>query len=264
MQLRLTPFKNRAGFSLMEVLVGIAIIIILASIAYPIWMSSRQKANRAMALRKMEQLGTALARYTGDNNGLLPKEEADSGQGSWEAASRPDADDAWYNALPRLAGGKGTGDYFKEGNPAAFYAKDSLLALEGVKYPKTQMRKPMYAFAYNTKLHRKDATTGQKPRININKVANPSRVVALIEQGLKNEKRPIEGMKSYDRDDCKASPRQFVTRWSDHGMLVFLDGHVEQVKAAQVLDSSAGIRIKWNATDTSGIFWCPDVNEDPN
>lgn len=264
MQLRLTPSKHRAGFSLMEALVGIAIIIILASIAYPVWMSSRQKANRAAALRKMEQLGSALAHYTGDNNGHLPTEEADSGQSSWEAASRPDADDAWFNALPRLAGGRRTGDYFKEGNPAGFYAKDSLLALEGVKYPKTQMRKPMYAFAYNTKLHRKDATTGKKPRVNINKITNPSRVVALIEQGLKNEKRPIEGMKSYDGDDCKAGPKQFVTRWSDHGMLVFLDGHVEQVKAAQVLDNSAGLHIKWNATDTSSIFWCPDMNEDPN
>ena len=248
----------------MELLVCIAIIIILCSIAYPIYIASKRKAYSAAALNKMQQLGTGLARYASENNGLLPKESTDSGENSWQAAAMPDAADVWFNALPRLASGTGTGGYSAAGNAAGFYAKDSLLALEGVDYPSSKMRKPLYAFAYNTKLHRKDPTTGEKPRVNISKIADPSRVVALLEQGMKGEKRAMAGMPRYDGDDCKASGKQFVARWSDRGILIFLDGHSEMVKATDILDSASGLGLKWNATDTSAIRWCVDASENPN
>ncbi len=248
----------------MELLVGLAIVVILCSIAYPVYVASKRKAYGLAALKKMAQLGTALSQYVSTNNGLLPKEEADSGENSWHAAALPDAADAWYNALPRLLGAKGAGDFSAGGNAAGFYAKDSMLALEGVDYPNTKMRKPLYAFAYNTKLHRKDPTTGQKPRVNVSKLADPSRVVAFLEQGVKGEKRPIEGMQKYDGDDSKASGKQFVARWGDRGILVFVDGHAEQVKAKDILESAGGLTLKWNATDTSAIRWCVDGAENPN
>lgn len=248
----------------MELLVCIAIIIILCSIAYPVYISMKRKAFSAAALKKMQQLGAGLVRYASENNGLLPKETTDSGENSWQTAAQPDAADVWYNAVPKLAGGTGTGAYSAAGNAAGFYAADSLLALEGVDYPSSKMRKPLYPFGYNTKLHRKDPTTGQKPRVNLSKIADPSRVVALLEQGLKGEKRAMQGMPRYDGDDCKASGKQFVARWGDKGILIFIDGHSEMVQASDILETASGLRLKWHATDASAIRWCVDATEDPN
>ena len=256
----------------MEVLVVAAIIIIIAVIGSTVWQASQRKANRAAALQKCKQLGTGLTQYISSHDNMLPKEEPDSGESTWDAAAQPDAEDAWFNAIPRAAGGKGTGDYVKEGNFAGFYGKDSLLSLQGVHYPKTHMRKPHYAIAFNTKLHRKDpkdaaakdAEPKEKPRLKMGQISNPQRTVALFEQGIKNEKRAITGMKSYDGDDCKAGAKQFVARWNENGMLVFIDGHVEQVKATQILETSSGLRIKWAPADAGSILWCASDKEDPN
>ncbi len=256
----------------MEMLVVAAIIIIIAVIGSTVWQATKSKANRAAALQKCNQLGNGLTQYINAHENMLPKEEPDSGDSGWDAAAQPDADDAWFNAIPRAVGVKGTGDYVKEGNFTGFYAKESLLSFVGVHYPKTHMRKPHYPIAYNTKLHRKepkdpaakDAPSKEKPRVKMGQLSNPSRTVVLLERGIKGENRPIEGMKSYDGDDCKASAKQFVTRWNDSGMLVFADGHVEPVKAAQVLDNSAGLRIKWASGDAGNILWCASDKEDPN
>lgn len=248
----------------MEMLVGIAIIIIIGAIAYPIYIGTKRNAYAAAANKKMGQLGAALMRYTADRNGELPKENAGDGENTWASSALPDAADAWFNALPKLAGAQGTADYHNAGNAAGFYGKESILALEGVDYPKTMMRKPFYAFAYNTKLHRNDAKTGEKRSVNVNKITNPARVVALMEQGLKGEKRALKAMRGYDGDDTKASGKQFVARWGDRGHITFLDGHVELVKPEQILETTTGLRLKWSAADSSGIFWSPDPAEDPN
>jgi prepilin-type processing-associated H-X9-DG protein len=248
----------------MEILVTVSIILVLSVLGYAVYLGVQRKANRVAAAQKMTQLGTGLSRYISDNDGLLPKEDTDTGENSWEAASRPESADAWFNALPSRAGGKGTGDYQKDGNTAAFYAKDSLLSLQGADYPKSKLRSPIYAFAFNTKLHRKDPKSGEKPRVKIGSIKVPARTVALLEQGIKNEKRPMKGMKSYDGDDSKASGKQFVARWGEVGNIMFLDGHVESVKAAQILENNAGLRLRWTAGDTSGILWCPEPTEDPN
>ena len=248
----------------MEILVVIAIFIIVCAIAYPIYMGTKRKAYATAASKKMAQLGIALTRFTSDHNGELPKESGGNGENSWASSALPDAADAWFNALPRLAGAQGTADYHNSGNSAGFYAKESILALEGVDYPKTAMRKPFYAYTYNTKLHRIDPKTNEKRAVNANKIANPSRVVALLEQGLKGEKRAVKTMRSYDGDDTKASGKQFVARWNDRGHIAFLDGHVELVKPEQILESTTGLRLKWNAADASGIFWTADPSEDPN
>ncbi len=261
----------------MEVIVVAAIIIVIAVIGSTVWQATKHKANRAAALQKCNSLGNALTAYISQHDTMLPKEEPDSGQSGWEAATRPDADDAWFNALPRIAGGKGTGDYAKESNYKAFYARESLLCFQGTHYPKVSMRKPYYSIAFNTKLHRKepkdaagkdapakDAGSKEKARVKMAQISNPSRTVALLEHGMKGEKRPIEGMKSYSGDDCKANAKQFVARWNERGMIVFLDGHVEPIKASQILDNSAGVRIKWAPAEADSILWCPSDKEDPN
>lgn len=60
------------GFSLIELLVVVAIIAILAGILFPVFLSAREHARQSKCLSNLKQLNTALRQYTDDNNGYLP------------------------------------------------------------------------------------------------------------------------------------------------------------------------------------------------
>jgi len=56
--------KNSEGFSLIELLIVVAIILIIASIAIPNFLRSRLVANQAAALESMRMIGTAEVGYS--------------------------------------------------------------------------------------------------------------------------------------------------------------------------------------------------------
>jgi prepilin-type N-terminal cleavage/methylation domain-containing protein/prepilin-type processing-associated H-X9-DG protein len=57
---------QRAGFTLIEILVVIAIIAILAAILFPVFGQAREKARSISCLSNLKQLGTAALMYTQD------------------------------------------------------------------------------------------------------------------------------------------------------------------------------------------------------
>ncbi len=66
--------KNEQGFSLVELLIVVAIIAIIAAIAVPSLLTSRQAANEAGAIQSLRTLGSAQIAYAATTNqqyGLL-------------------------------------------------------------------------------------------------------------------------------------------------------------------------------------------------
>ncbi len=72
---RSTTAEAQRGFSLIELLIVVAIILIIAGIAIPNLMRSRQKANEAAAVSTLRTLHTSQATYNsayGDVAGFAP------------------------------------------------------------------------------------------------------------------------------------------------------------------------------------------------
>ena len=63
---------NRAGFTLIELLVVLVIIAILAALLLPALGQARRQADSVQCVSQLGKIGTAIAAYAGDHDGLLP------------------------------------------------------------------------------------------------------------------------------------------------------------------------------------------------
>ena len=260
----------------MEMMVVIAIITVLAAIAYPVIMRFRVNARKMTALNRIKNLAAATNSYIGTNNGVFPAEDAVGAEESWEAFAAPAAEKAWYNAIPRQMGAKSVGDYVKAHEEAKFYTTDNVLFLPGAQYPtKLKQQKALFPIAINTKLHRRGidpatgqkSTTGLKADLNISTIQLPSRTVLYLERGLPGEKRAHDAISKSDYSgSCKANAQGFVARYTGKGIIAFCDGHAEELSGENLLTSTGSIIWDENMVNTnpSAIFWTADPKENPN
>ncbi|MBI4846055.1 MAG: DUF1559 domain-containing protein [Candidatus Omnitrophica bacterium] len=64
--------KNKKGFTLIEILVVIAVIVILAGFLLPSLGKAREQGRRTSCLNNLKQIGLAIAIYRLDNNEAFP------------------------------------------------------------------------------------------------------------------------------------------------------------------------------------------------
>jgi prepilin-type N-terminal cleavage/methylation domain-containing protein len=67
-----TERRRPSGFTLVELLVVIAVLAILAGILFPVFAKARSRARVSTALSNLRQIGTALHMYTADYDEHLP------------------------------------------------------------------------------------------------------------------------------------------------------------------------------------------------
>jgi prepilin-type processing-associated H-X9-DG protein/prepilin-type N-terminal cleavage/methylation domain-containing protein len=67
----------RAGFSLVEVLVIVAIVAVLAAILFPLFARSQEKGRSTTCLANMRQIGTAVLLYAQDSDNQMPLNASD-------------------------------------------------------------------------------------------------------------------------------------------------------------------------------------------
>lgn len=71
-----TARRAGAGFTLIELMVSMAIIALLAAIAYPAYGNYLKKSNRAAAQSYMIELAQAQSQYMADSRSYAPTESA--------------------------------------------------------------------------------------------------------------------------------------------------------------------------------------------
>jgi prepilin-type N-terminal cleavage/methylation domain-containing protein/prepilin-type processing-associated H-X9-DG protein len=83
--------QRRGGFTLIEMLVVIAIIAILAAIILPVYFQARGKARQTHCLSNLKQIGAGLTTYADDNDGYYTRGQFWPWDGShlWTDAVEP-------------------------------------------------------------------------------------------------------------------------------------------------------------------------------
>ncbi len=81
---------RKNGFTLIELLVVIVIITILASVAYPVFISVQERARAAQDMSNLRQIGLATQMYMNDNDGTIF-----STTGTWMSQLEPKYIPAW-------------------------------------------------------------------------------------------------------------------------------------------------------------------------
>jgi prepilin-type N-terminal cleavage/methylation domain-containing protein/prepilin-type processing-associated H-X9-DG protein len=98
---RLRSRTHSCGFTLVELLVAVAVIAVLASLLFPAFSRARAKARQAACASNIRQVGMALAMYADDYDGLLPPATTKVPGGHFSTPWQGPLDVVWWDlALP--------------------------------------------------------------------------------------------------------------------------------------------------------------------
>ncbi|OFX17600.1 MAG: hypothetical protein A2Z18_10270, partial [Armatimonadetes bacterium RBG_16_58_9] len=78
-----------AAFTLVELLVVMAVIAILAAILFPAFVAAKEQSAATTCVGNLKQLSTAFRMYTDDNSGSLPSPRKSYWPDSWAGAGSP-------------------------------------------------------------------------------------------------------------------------------------------------------------------------------
>ncbi len=85
-------FSKRRGFTLIEMLVVMAIIAILAGLLLPAVQLARKRARRIECASRVRQIGLGIGLYVDDNSGMMPAADA-----NWSTVLAPQVDQSGNN-----------------------------------------------------------------------------------------------------------------------------------------------------------------------
>ena len=261
--------KAFRGFTLLELLVAVAIVIVLAGLSFQVFTNMVQGANLTRATQKIKDLGQAFVDYTTDHGGRLPLENADVPDISaeaedWAVAASEEAEEAWYNVLPERMGYRSVAQLEQDNAPQAFYDASYPIFVESAPYAKSEkkLERPYFAIGMNSRLQRR-SPDGYKEPGTLASIQQPANTVIFLERGLPKDQQHSKAQRKFNGSP-KANPRAFATRHNQKGVLLFVDGHTEVRRVPELIKPSGEIIVPGEQGPGVSIIWTRDPDDDPN
>ena len=245
--------RSRVGFTLVELLVVVALIAMLVSILLPSLNAARQRAKQVTCASRLRQWGIALQFYANENNDYWPHCDALDRQDPDPQdpdlipsdASPEDVADwhGWVDKLPPLLKRTGWRYYEKYHFPdeTTFYQCPMGGLVSGAKYDYKPRKFGYFSYAMNSCLvldlncwPPPDKIDWPMPSfLKVTKIFGPAKVFVLYDQ-LLDSARGYGGDITYDSagKHCGGYPIAFAARhWHSRqelgGNILHADGHVD-------------------------------------
>jgi len=225
--------KPRGAFTIVELLVAIAILAVLTALLLSALSSGKAKAHSAQCLSQLQQWGKALHLYARDNEDAIPRR----GQGV-RPLTKLDRPEDWFNALAPEMGQPGFGRYITSAGTNANSPPPVF------RCPDANPRPSRYFLSYAMNLY---LSPWNRPEPHhLAEIPTPTAVVFLADGGV--------GYSSAFPAAAEYSPQARHHRQTAN--LVFLDGHAEGFKGDE-LGCDTGI------SKRADVVWRFDTNSPP-
>jgi prepilin-type N-terminal cleavage/methylation domain-containing protein/prepilin-type processing-associated H-X9-DG protein len=254
--------RTRTGFTLVELLVVIAVIALLAAMVVPALGKAKTQAQRTACLNKLRQWGLALNMYADENGGNTPRESETAGSSlmNWAQVVALDGGDVWYNALPREIRLRAAADFLT--HKTAFYSRDALFHCPNAGIPSTAEVDTFvyFSISMNSKLIGSGGTT-----LPVTRIKRPSQTVVFLENRVnKSESKVDPAQTDADLGQPSSFANRFAARHAGRGNLAFADGHAEAFKGPSVVETHAGPNRGKAILPQAEIIWTPEPSDNPN
>jgi prepilin-type processing-associated H-X9-DG protein/prepilin-type N-terminal cleavage/methylation domain-containing protein len=208
-----------AAFSLVELLVVIAVIGILASLMLPAFSKCRAGAQRAECVSNLRQLGLASQMYWDDHEGAA---------WAYRAGSTNGGDLYWFGWLQRGAEGERTIDH-RQGVLYPYLGGRGVESCPSLRTSGTGFKfkatGAAYGYGYNLNL----SPPASKPQVNLRTLPVPGETVLLADAAQVNTfQAPASPDNPMLEEFYYVSDRESTTHFRHRGRatVLFCDGHV--------------------------------------
>jgi len=214
----------KRAFTLIELLIVIAIIAILASLLLPAVTKVKAKSKQISCVNNLHQFGIALHTYAQDNDDYFPPEGTGTSLNS---------ETGWYIALPRVMNIPTYNEMPWRTNAAAPLTRTPLLCPAN-----TRRSNGNNLFHYCLNEHLDGTGTGDK-RVRVSSIRNASASVFLFDNG---------------KLAARAQQNNVHTNLHNAGANIsFVDGHVAKFRNFEYWD----FKLDEGRTNNPSLVWIP-------
>lgn len=250
---RLQRNSNGAAFTLIELMVVIAIIAVLAGLLLPSLARAKSKARQIQCAIRMKQWCVAFMQYPEQHEGLIPREgirnDGKVDWNNWFAVSDATAADVWYNALSNDVGVASAASYFSDRD--AFYQPPSLFQCPSARINPLSLV-AIFSVAMNSQLiEPEDPLVLDSKTVPWTRIVHPSDTPLFLDNLVEGERPVSVWQDTSSLGQPAAMPTRFAgKRHRDGGNLGFGDGSVRWYRGDQITSPTTG-----QAPNPSPVIW---------